>query len=130
MNGDSSETDYTMSTIIDVVVIGAGLSGLQAALDLHQAGRTVVVLEARNRIGGKTSTIQREDGKDNQEIGAAWLDDSNQSHVWAYCQKFNLTPVVQSLQGLVAAEDENGAVQYYPYGSSPQVCSPMTPCEC
>lgn len=64
-----------MSTIIDSVVIGAGLSGLQAALDLHQAGRSVVVLEARNRIGGKTWTIQREDGKGNQEMGAAWLND-------------------------------------------------------
>jgi len=38
----------------DVVIIGAGFAGIAAARDLLEAGRTVVVLEARNRIGGRT----------------------------------------------------------------------------
>lgn len=38
----------------DVVVIGAGFTGVAAARDLHEAGRRVVVLEARDRIGGRT----------------------------------------------------------------------------
>ncbi len=38
----------------DVVVIGAGLAGLTAALNVHQKGRSVIVLEARNRVGGRT----------------------------------------------------------------------------
>jgi monoamine oxidase len=38
----------------DVVVIGAGFAGIAAARDLTAAGRTVVVLEARDRIGGRT----------------------------------------------------------------------------
>jgi phytoene dehydrogenase-like protein len=38
----------------DVVVIGAGFAGVAAARDLTEAGRSVVVLEARDRIGGRT----------------------------------------------------------------------------
>src|SRR5262245_40100850 len=38
----------------DVVVIGAGFAGIAAARDLRGAGRSVVVVEARDRIGGRT----------------------------------------------------------------------------
>jgi monoamine oxidase len=38
----------------DVIVIGAGFAGVAAARDLTEAGHRVVVLEARDRIGGRT----------------------------------------------------------------------------
>lgn len=43
-----------------VVVIGAGLAGLTAALDLDEAGWDVVVVEARDRVGGRVQTVRDE----------------------------------------------------------------------
>jgi monoamine oxidase len=55
-----------------VVVIGAGLAGLAAARQLHDAGRPVVVLEARDRLGGRihTSRLWQQWPMD---LGASWI---------------------------------------------------------
>lgn len=55
----------------DTVVIGAGVSGLTAARFLAQAGQRVLVLEARDRIGGRTWT-QRDNGFVTDR-GASWI---------------------------------------------------------
>jgi monoamine oxidase len=57
---------------VDVVVVGAGLAGLAAARALRAAGRDVVVLEARDRVGGRTLNEPIGDGKV-VEIGAQWV---------------------------------------------------------
>jgi monoamine oxidase len=43
---------------MDVVVIGAGVAGLAAARELRRAGRSVAVLEARDRAGGRIHTLR------------------------------------------------------------------------
>ncbi|XP_027464414.1 amine oxidase [flavin-containing] B isoform X2 [Zalophus californianus] len=47
-----------MSRKCDVVVVGGGISGMAAAKLLHDSGLNVVVLEARDRVGGRTYTIR------------------------------------------------------------------------
>jgi monoamine oxidase len=55
----------------DVLVVGAGLAGLTAARDLIAAGRSVIVLEARDRVGGRTVNQEIGDGKI-VEMGGQW----------------------------------------------------------
>ena len=64
--------DGERSHEVDVVVIGAGLAGLVAARDLVAAGASVVVLEARDRVGGRLLNQPIGDGKV-VEVGGQWL---------------------------------------------------------
>jgi monoamine oxidase len=56
----------------DVCVVGAGYAGLTAARRLSQQGKTVVVLEARERVGGRIWTYPLPDGTP-VDRGGAWL---------------------------------------------------------
>jgi monoamine oxidase len=55
--------------VVDVAVLGAGLAGLAAARDLRSAGADVVVLEARDRPGGRVEPATLSDGRTVQAGG-------------------------------------------------------------
>ncbi len=66
-----SQVGTGVKTQPKVVVIGAGMAGLAAASELHALGCKVIVLEARDRIGGRCWT----DNVDGRiiDLGAGWI---------------------------------------------------------
>jgi monoamine oxidase len=69
--------DATISSTLplrqcDVVIVGAGLAGLTAARELTKAGVAVVVLEARERVGGRTYSRPASDGTI-LDLGGQWI---------------------------------------------------------
>lgn len=63
----------TKSTASDVLVIGAGVAGLAAAREISASGLSVIVLEARDRIGGRIFTIRDNNSAVPIELGAEFV---------------------------------------------------------
>jgi predicted NAD/FAD-binding protein len=106
----------------DVIVIGAGVSGLHSAYLLQKAGLSALVLEARDRVGGKILTTDRVKGTSiRQEYGAAWINDSTQDHIWKVAAELGLTPMIQVSEGRVVAQDLDGRCLEFAYGEAPMV---------
>lgn len=72
----------------DVLVIGAGAAGLNAAYELSRAGAEVEVLEARNRIGGRIWTVPSSDRFVPLELGAEFIHGENEA-LWDMIRRGN-----------------------------------------
>ena len=107
---------------VDVVVVGGGLSGLQAAHNVQKAGLSCVVLEARNRVGGKTWSRPVKDTNSVVDLGAAWINDSNQSRMYSLAKRYGLELIEQLTEGNCAAQspDSDRSI-IFPYGQTPNV---------
>ncbi|WP_458042580.1 MULTISPECIES: flavin monoamine oxidase family protein [Bacteria] len=80
----------------DTIVVGAGIAGLTAARLVTRAGRRVVILEARDRVGGRVHT-DRSDGLIT-DLGASWIHGITDSPVAAAAQAFGM-PMVEFTVG-------------------------------
>ncbi|TFD11654.1 FAD-dependent oxidoreductase [Cryobacterium sp. TMT1-2-2] len=74
----------------DVVVVGAGFAGITAARELARTGKRVVVLDARDRLGGRTWLAERL-GKP-LELGGTWVH-WTQPYVWAELKRYGIGTV-------------------------------------
>jgi monoamine oxidase len=73
-----------------VIIIGAGFSGLAAAMKLKKAGVSVSILEARNRIGGRVFSLKPEKANGQViELGAEWVGSSHE-RIISMCKDFGL----------------------------------------
>ncbi|GAA3531698.1 putative putrescine oxidase [Aeromicrobium flavum] len=94
----------------DVVVIGAGPSGLTAAYELRKAGKTVAVLEARDRVGGRTWS-QTMDGA-TIEIGGQWIS-PDQTGLYSLIEELGLETFERHKDGASVYIAEDGSRTVY-----------------
>ncbi len=82
----------------DVIVVGAGMAGVTATRELRAKGKRVLLLEARNRVGGRTWTDTWRGHM--IERGGTWVD-RLQPHVWRELNRYRL-PIMAD-QGVTRA---------------------------
>ena len=81
----------------DFCVIGAGFAGLAAACKLHQAGKSVAVLEARDRIGGRVWTEHLPDGTA-LNWGGTFIGEGHE-RLYSLCKELGIETYRQYTQG-------------------------------
>lgn len=84
--------------VYDAIIVGAGLTGLKAAYDLTRAGKSVLVLEARSRIGGRAYSVQEtyNGAPTTFDFGAHFIGDENyQKPIWDLVKTLGLKTFAQ-----------------------------------
>jgi len=78
----------SLPSSVDVAIIGAGAAGLGAANALKNSGLSVIVLEARDRVGGRAHTIMAA-ADVTFDLGCGWLHSANQNSFVKIAEQLN-----------------------------------------
>jgi monoamine oxidase len=95
----------------DVIVVGAGMAGVTAARELRAKGKRVLLLEARDRVGGRTWTDIWQGHQ--IERGGAWVD-RLQPHIWRELNRYQLPIVADTGATRVLMPTLTGFEEYDP----------------
>jgi len=95
------------TNLYDVVVVGAGAAGVNAAEILVKQGYTVCIVEARDRIGGRLKSVKTRSGVF-VELGGQWLAMKGQKRLQALVRKYEYEHFVNPSAGYSFSEDLHG----------------------
>jgi len=93
----------------DILIIGGGISGLLATWQLRYAGINTVLLEARDRFGGRILTVGGDNGA-NCDLGPSWFW-SGQPLIASLLNHFNIPYYQQFTEGAVLFQRSDGSVE-------------------
>ncbi|KAH7230383.1 putative amine oxidase [Fusarium solani] len=101
---------------VDVVVIGAGLSGLSAAKAIQSANLSCAVLEAMDRVGGRVYSVPTSSHGAPVDLGAAWISNTSQPLAFNLAKKYGLELKEQRGTGSDLFQSRDGTVISSPHG--------------
>jgi len=97
--------------MFETIIIGAGISGLSAAAKLAEHGHKALVLDARDRIGGRITSLEASGQA--YELGPSWVW-PGQPLVAAALAKYAITPFPQYAQGALLYQQADGRIDRHP----------------
>ncbi|VVT45348.1 uncharacterized protein SAPINGB_P000720 [Magnusiomyces paraingens] len=107
--------------VYDTIVVGGGMSGVKAAADLSAAGHSVIILEGRDRLGGRLFT-DRSNGPI-YELGCSWFHQTLDNPLYDLALKIGLKPEYDDVGPGIY--DNNGPLD--PIGKLGQAASDFSP---
>jgi monoamine oxidase len=90
----------------NIIIIGAGVAGLTAAKLLHEDGFDVMILEAKNRVGGRTHTIDL--GGTKADAGASWIHYKNGNPITYIAQEYGFEIIEDVLKSFQIWDSQKG----------------------
>lgn len=118
----SASTGLTGTQQADAVVVGAGYAGLVAARTLARAGKKVVIIEARDRVGGRAWSVRWSDGAV-ADLGAGWIIDVQHPFMLGLCREYGIgtwpTFVTGDLVSLADGKRTTGPMVFPTYADPP-----------